>query len=59
VLVDQNGVSIWVDEHEVLGAGGRLIRALRDHQPAFEAWNGLPFAQGDKHFELRVQLAVL
>lgn len=30
-----------------------------DHQPAFEAWNGLPFAHGAEHFELRVQLAVV
>jgi AraC family transcriptional regulator len=29
-----------------------------DHQPGFEAWNGLPFAHGEDHFELRVQLAV-
>ncbi len=29
-----------------------------DHQPCFEAWNGLPFAHGTAHFELRVQLAV-
>lgn len=28
------------------------------HQPAFEAWNGLPYAHGEAHFELRVQLAV-
>jgi AraC family transcriptional regulator len=30
-----------------------------DHQPAFEAWVGEPFAHGDAHFELRVQLAVV
>jgi AraC family transcriptional regulator len=30
-----------------------------DHQPAFEAWNGLPYAHGETHFELRMQLAVL
>lgn len=30
-----------------------------DHQPAFEAWEGLPFAHGESHFELRVQLAVV
>ena len=30
-----------------------------DHQPGFEAWNGLPYAHGDTHFELRVQLAVV
>ncbi|MBX7113323.1 MAG: AraC family transcriptional regulator [Myxococcaceae bacterium] len=30
-----------------------------DHQPVFEAWNGLPFAHGEEHFELRVQLAVV
>ena len=28
------------------------------HQPAFEAFDGLPFAHGDEHFELRLQLAV-
>jgi AraC family transcriptional regulator len=30
-----------------------------DHQPAFEAWNGLPYAHGESHFELRMQLAVV
>jgi AraC family transcriptional regulator len=30
-----------------------------DHQPGFEAWKGKPFAHGDKHFELTVQLAVV
>ncbi|MCE9577873.1 MAG: helix-turn-helix domain-containing protein [Deltaproteobacteria bacterium] len=30
-----------------------------DHQPLFEAWNGEPFAHGDAHFELRIQLAVV
>jgi AraC family transcriptional regulator len=30
-----------------------------DHQPGFEAWNGLPFEHGDEHFELRLQLAVV
>jgi AraC family transcriptional regulator len=30
-----------------------------DHQPAFEAWVGLPYAHGDEHFELRLQLAVI
>ena len=30
-----------------------------DHQPGFEAWNGVPYAHGDTHFELRVQLAVV
>lgn len=29
-----------------------------DHQPAFEAWDGLPYAHGADHFELRVQLPV-
>ncbi len=29
------------------------------HLPGFEAWNGRPFAQGDAHFELRLQLAVV
>lgn len=28
------------------------------HQPAFEAWNGLPYAHGEAHFELRLQLAL-
>lgn len=27
-------------------------------QPCFEAWNGLPFAHGLEHFELRLQLPV-
>jgi AraC family transcriptional regulator len=30
-----------------------------NHQPAFEAWNGRPFAHGTKHFELRAQLPVV
>jgi AraC family transcriptional regulator len=30
-----------------------------DHQPAFEAWDGLPYAHGEEYFELRVQLAVV
>lgn len=34
-------------------------RFVPDHQPVFEAWNGLPYAHGAKHFELRVQLAVV
>jgi AraC family transcriptional regulator len=29
-----------------------------DHQPGFEAWIGLPFAHGETHFEVRLQLAV-
>ncbi|MDF1838231.1 MAG: GyrI-like domain-containing protein, partial [Planctomycetota bacterium] len=29
-----------------------------DQQPAFEAWNGLPFAHGMEHFELSCQLPV-
>jgi AraC family transcriptional regulator len=29
------------------------------HQPMFEAFNGLPFAHGHEHFELRVQIAVV
>ena len=29
-----------------------------DDQPAFEAWNGRPFAHGTDHFELRAQLPV-
>lgn len=28
-------------------------------QPCFEAWSGLPFAHGDRHFELTVQLPVV
>ena len=30
-----------------------------DDQPAFEAWEGLPFAHGFTHFELRLQLPVV
>ena len=30
-----------------------------DHQPAFEAWKGIPFAHGESHFELGLQLAVV
>jgi len=29
-----------------------------DDQPAFEAWEGQPFAHGFEHFELRCQLPV-
>lgn len=29
------------------------------HHPAFEAWNGRPFAHGMEHFELRAQLPVV
>jgi AraC family transcriptional regulator len=29
------------------------------HEPAFEAWNGRPFAHGREHFELRVQLPIV
>lgn len=29
------------------------------HQPAFEAWNGRPFAHGMEHFELRAQLPIV
>jgi AraC family transcriptional regulator len=29
------------------------------HQPAFEAFNGRPFAHGTEHFELRVQLPLV
>jgi AraC family transcriptional regulator len=32
---------------------------LPDDQPCFEAWNGMPFAHGFEHFELRVQLPVI
>jgi AraC family transcriptional regulator len=28
------------------------------HQPAFEAFDGLPYAHGDTHFELRIHLAI-
>jgi AraC family transcriptional regulator len=30
-----------------------------DHQPAFEAWHGLPYAHGEARFELSMQLAVV
>lgn len=30
-----------------------------DHQPSFEAWNGLPYALGQRRFDLRIQLAVV
>lgn len=30
-----------------------------DHQPAFEAWEGLPFAHGMTRFVLRVQLPIV
>lgn len=30
-----------------------------DHQPAFEAWRGLPFAHGDEYFEIDAQLPVV
>lgn len=30
-----------------------------DHQPGFEAWNGLPFAHGFEHFEVALQLPVV
>ncbi len=30
-----------------------------DHQPCFEAFAGEPFADGDSHFELRVQLPIV
>ncbi len=29
-----------------------------DHQPAFEAFDGLPYAHGETHFELRIHLAI-
>jgi len=29
-----------------------------DHQPGFEAWNGMPFAHGHEHFSLRLRIAV-
>jgi AraC family transcriptional regulator len=29
-----------------------------DHQPAFEAWIGRPFAHGNEHFELACQLPI-
>jgi AraC family transcriptional regulator len=29
------------------------------HLPCFEAWNGLPFAHGEAHFELRLQLPIV
>ncbi len=30
-----------------------------DHQPGFELWNGKPFAQGMKEFDLRLQLPIV
>lgn len=30
-----------------------------DHQPCFEAWDGLPFAHGTERFTLRVQIPVV
>lgn len=41
--------------------GGWLPRSgfVPDHQPAFEAWNGLPFAHGEAHFELSLQLPIV
>lgn len=30
-----------------------------DHQPGFEVWNGVPFAHGHEHFELRLHIAVV
>jgi len=30
-----------------------------DHQPCFEAWNGLPFAHGYEHFELRAHIPIV
>lgn len=30
-----------------------------DHQPGFEAWNGLPFAHGFEHFEVALHLPVI
>lgn len=30
-----------------------------DHQPGFEVWNGLPFAHGYEHFDLRIHIAVV
>jgi AraC family transcriptional regulator len=29
-----------------------------DHQPGFEVWNGLPFAHGHEHFELRIHIPI-
>lgn len=34
-------------------------RYVPDHQPCFEAWNGLPFADGMERFRLAVQLPVV
>ncbi len=34
-------------------------RYVPDHQPGFEAWNGIPFAHGETHFEVRLQLPVI
>lgn len=62
-----------IAEIEIAGAIDLELRALQwlyftwlprsgyapAHAPAFEAWNGRPFAHGMEHFELRVQLPVV
>lgn len=61
-----------VAEVEIVGSVDLELRALDwlyrtwlpqsgyvpDHQPCFEAWSREPFAHGDAHFELRLQLPV-
>lgn len=61
-----------VAEVEVSGDIWKELRALRwlygvwlprsgcvpADQPCFEAWNGRPFAHGNEHFELRIQLPI-
>lgn len=34
-------------------------RYVPDHQPGFEAWVGMPFAHGETHFEVRLQIPVM
>jgi AraC family transcriptional regulator len=53
-IEDEVSALEWLFAHWLPASG-----YVPDHQPCFEAWNGLPFAHGATHFELRVQLAVL
>jgi AraC family transcriptional regulator len=62
-----------IAEVDIVGSVGLELRALDwlyltwlpssgyapAHQPAFEAFNGWPFAHGTEHFELRVQLPIM
>ncbi len=64
--------AMTVAEVEVSGDIWKELRALRwlygvwlprsgcvpADQPCFEAWNGRPFAHGNEHFELRIQLPI-